>query len=178
MIYQFYFILLYYYITVVACGAYELKIPAKYNKLQGIIASSYTPINYRRGSRCEIHIFNLPSRTLRLELLYSRALTSYINIGGAKFYKSNKAGATRLLTANSKEIHATYGQLYDRAIFVVKYEGKYFYKIIYKLYNNIYTMYYICLKHFQYFLNIQEEVSSCNSLCVVTASLNRFVLKG
>ena len=87
-------------------------------------------------------IIDLPSRAVRFELLHSSELTGPITIGVDSFSSTANAGDTLLVTADSNNrITITYIDIpAPGAMFIIRYEGKYFYRIIYKLYNNIYII--------------------------------------
>ena len=133
-----------YYITVAACGDLEIRIPTdpKYNELQGVLTSSYSPINSSIDAFCTMVMKDLPRRaTVRFELIHSSQLTGPISVGDG-FSSTANAGDTLLVTADSNNrITITYTDVpAPGAMFIIRYEGKYFYRIIYKLYNNIYSM--------------------------------------
>ena len=133
-----------YYITVATCGDVQIRIPAdpKYNELQGVLTSSYSPINSSIDTGCFMVMRDLPSRaTVRFQLIHSNGLTGPINVGDG-FSSTANAGDTLLETADStNRITTTYIDVpAPGAMFIIRYEGKYFYRIIYKLYNNIYNI--------------------------------------
>ena len=124
-----------YNIAVYECDD-NMKPQARYDKLQGILVSSYSPINYTVKASCFIYMYiqKIPSRAVRFELLYVRRQAYQISFGLAEFNRTAKAGDTLLVTASYDFIML---YLYRRpalSMFIIRYECKYFYRIIYKLY--------------------------------------------
>ena len=76
---------------------------------------------------------DLPSRAVRFELLSSSGLKSPIFIAVVSFNSTAKAGDTLLANATST-LTLTYIAVPAPAIFIIRYEGKYFYTTIYNLY--------------------------------------------
>ena len=117
-------------ITVGVCD-YAVRIPdnAMYNELQGILTSSYTPMNPVEGY-CRVDIISDFAFAIKLELLHSSGVRSAISFPDLlKFSPSAKAGETLLL--QHKPIASTARmRTSESAVFIIRYEGNYFYKII------------------------------------------------
>ena len=76
-------------------------------------------------------IRDLPSKaTVRFELLYVSGLTGPITINSNSFSSSANAGDTLLATANEGLINTVYSTITTPAIFIIRFEGKYFCRII------------------------------------------------
>ena len=77
---------------------------------------------------------DLPSRaTVRFQLIHSSQLIGPITIVAKSFRSTANAGDTLLVTADSNNrIGITYTDIpAPGAMFIIRYEGKYFYRIIY-----------------------------------------------
>ena len=78
---------------------------------------------------------------MRFELLYVSGLTGEISINGEIFSSTANAGDTLLVTADSNNrITITYIDIPAPVIFIIRYEGKYFYTTIYNLYCLYYSI--------------------------------------
>ena len=75
-------------------------------------------------------IRDFPSRTVRFELLHSSGLTGSIVIGGESFSSTATAGDTLLVTFAANAITVSFVGI--TGVSIIRYEGKYFYRIIYE----------------------------------------------
>ena len=112
---------------------------SKYNQLQGILTSSYSPFTSTKRTYCSIYIYiNLSSRAAKFELLHSSGLTGSIIISSESFRSTANAGDTVVVNTTSGSIDTSYTGTSASAVYSIKYDGKYFYRM-YINYTIIFT---------------------------------------
>ena len=114
----------YVYISVVTCG-FSVSIPehAVFNQLSGVVSSSYTPIDRLSLGPCTTKLINLPSTTIKFELLYSNSISDNIKIDNKLL--TTKSPLVHLAAAvGSRNVSISYSTEDTSAVsFVVKYSG-------------------------------------------------------
>ena len=113
----------YVYISVVKCG-FSVSIPehAVFNQLSGVVSSSYTPIDRLSLRPCTTKLVNLPSTTIKFELLYSNSISDNIKIDNKLL--TTKSPLVHLAAVGSRNVSISYSTEDTSAVsFVVKYSG-------------------------------------------------------
>ena len=120
-----------YNITVAACDGYvPISNKSMYNELQGILTSSYTPMNPVEGT-CSIRISCPITFAIRLELLHSSGVRSAKILGDATemFSPSAKTGET-VLARHIPYVTPVRIRTLGSAVFIISYEGEGFIKLL------------------------------------------------